>query len=500
MDKKLSRVIAVLDALEGYFESLQDYLKQTDHAKFTRLKRSIDESTEFKTRFVEITRGTMDDAALFQTVHLYTGLSRLLQSVYHDLDFRLPVGEEISKTRAYRLTEVFNRVTTIYRLYVRDIQAELGSLVRDAGERVKTTDPLEIQRLWQLWPNSIDLYTVLVTRELDAAYKTGDKERQTLIFEILETDKRFILNERQWISAFLSFNCVPETEFGAFKSVANALDSNSTASKPRDIAKSGRGVIVVTRRLENNTQHKLPTGVEWGPGITENDIRPILVHVPGDVWKWQVEVLDEKDTREYAILETIASDMWRILKPWKRPTVWIPRDTLIIKIKEEGFGRPLAYHALLNSALERAVNTRVANLVVEKARPVDVGLNVLRIEDLLMSQVKREKGAIQDRLESEALDKIFETAILGELHDAVHLLDALLYWTEWSRRDFRKELDLQIARNHDIMGAVDVDTVLEHKVRTILHDIVAAMLKKTDNIFQDLIDKQHKLDVVKMNT
>ena len=44
---------------------------------------------------------------------------------------------------------------------------------------------------------------------LNDAFRTQNRERQTQIFAIIESDKSFILNEKEWLSPFLSFNCVP---------------------------------------------------------------------------------------------------------------------------------------------------------------------------------------------------------------------------------------------------------------------------------------------------
>lgn len=496
MDKKLSHTIVVLDALESYFESLTEYLKQTNPAKYDSLHKWIGESERYKLSFTKIVkRETQTDEDLFEIIHLFSSLSNLLKKIYTELDFKLPVGEEISKTRAYRLTDVFNNITTIYRLYIRDIANELHGFISTAAERMKTTDPLELQKFWQKWPRAIDLYTLLITRILNRTYADKQEALRTLIFEILDADKRFILQEQSWISPFLTFNCVPHSE--TLLPVTKATIARLTGST------AGKGVITINRVTPgNNKIHLLPTGVTWGPSITTSDIKPSLIAVQTTAnWRWSIDIQDTKDTKEYCIIENFGDDQYRILVPWKIPRVWILRDSLIIKIKEHAFGRPIAYHSLLESSLLDTLSTRVANLVVDTARKTDVGLNILRVTSILMIEVKRlGKLTLESRLESETLDKIFETAIISELAPHVHLLDALLYWVEWTRRDFRKALDLSIVKNTSWLAQTTLDVPAEHKIQDILHSAVNGILKENKNIFQDLLDKQHKLTVVFSNT
>lgn len=496
MDKKLSHTITVLDALSSYYESLHDYLKQSDASKLEKLNKWIKESDDYKTSFIKVVkRSKVSDEDAFEIIHLFTSLIGLLKKIYNTLDFKLPIGEEISKTRGFRLTEVFNKVTTIYRLYIRDIATELSSFVNLAATTVKTTKPDELQKYWQKWPNSIDLYTFLITKLLNNTFQEKDLNTRTRIYEILDADKSFILNEKKWISPFLTFNCVPFAETllpVKFSEITRLIGSTS-----------GKGVITISRVIsgENNKIHALPKAVEWGPGINSNDIHESLISVKSDdIWNWSIDIKDSSSTTEYCIIENLGSDQWRILVPWKFPRIWIIRDTLVTKIKDSAFGRPNAYHTLLESSLK--INNRVANLVTEIARKTDVGLNILRVTELLMVEVKQFKkfNTLIDILESPTLDKIFENAILHELHDKVHLLDALLYWLEWTRRDFRKELDILIAKNYKELNTSTVDVASLHNIQEILHKVVASLLKENKNIFQDLLDKQHKLDVVFSNT
>jgi hypothetical protein len=499
MDKKLSRAVDVLDALDSYFQSLEGYLKQTDREKFTRLERGISECRNYKRKLEAV---KLDDEGLFQAVHLHVQVQNLLQTIYNQLDFQLPVGEEISKTRAYRMSEVFNKITAIYRTYIRDIAAESNELVMDAAGRIKTTDPLELQLLWQKWPSSIELYMVVQTRILDQSYRDKDTVKRQQIFEILESDKRYILNEKAWMSPFLTFNCVPWRHLKPmkwadllkeFESSGNAIDG----AGPEAID----GAIVVRRHQGASVIHILPRAMEWGPGITEGDIAETLAPVPASAWQWDVKIHDTKTTEHYYIFESLAEDHWRLLVPWKFSKMVVPRDLLVHKIKNQAFGRPDAYHGLLEQALTRNLSKRVAVISVEAARPHDVSLSVLRVTDLLLTAVKKGRGDVYARVDDERLDKIFEASVLEELskHDP-RLLDAVVYWVDWSRQNFRRDLDAAVEKAEQTEPFGEWNVVTEHRVEKCLHNAVDAQLRKTSNVFQDLFDKQHKLDEIRIHT
>lgn len=506
MDIKLTRAVTVLDALGTYFESLETYLKQTDRDKFNLLEKGLEECRQYKRKFESL---KLDDDGIFQAVHLHASVRILLEELYALLDFELPVGEEISKTRAYRLSEVFNQITKVYRTYIRDVVAESTEIVNAGLAQLNTKDPLAIQGFWQKWPNSVDLYTLAQTTLLNQSYQSNDRERQQQIFEIIESDKRFILRETEWISPFLTFNCVPWAATPLpvpWKDVVAALEQNEQS---RDQAKTVftsdmDGAIIISRCIgQASVVHELPRGLTWGPGITKDDIKDTLVSIPASKWKWEVHVKDSSSTAKYYIFEQMGDDLWRLLVPWKFPRPDVPRDLLVHKIKERAFGRPNAYHDLLERPLREQLSKRVAVLSREEARPQDVSLSVMRVTSLLMTEVKASRGKPLARLESEKLDKIFETSVLDELgkHE-LHLIDAVLYWTDWMRRDFRRDLDAsldKIGQNPDA-DFREWNAVTENNVEKIVHDAVEAQLRKTGNVFQDLFDKQHKLNEVNIHT
>jgi hypothetical protein len=522
MDLKLTRAVSVLDALGNYFESLETYLKQTDRDKFTRLERGLAECRQYKRKLEQI---KLDDDGLFQAVHLHASVRRLLEGLYTMLDFELPVGEEISKTRAFRLSEVFNQITKVYRTYIRDVAAEASEVVMTASQQLKVKNPLELQSLWQKWPNSIDLYTLAQTSLLNQSYRDRDRDRQQQIFEIIESDKRFILREQTWISPFLTFNCVPWVGTPLpvpWDAVVKALEANERARTQKELAPSPEeskescaartfspdmdGSIVITRCIGQATVvHELPRGLTWGPGILESDIHNTLVPISESKWQWDIKVTDSTATIRYYIFERMGDDLWRILVPWKFPRPDVPRDLLVHKIKERAFGRPNAYHELLERPLREHLSKRVAVLASEEARPQDVSLSVLRVTDQLMALVKADKGKPLDRLDNEKLDRIFETAVLEELskHD-LHLLDAVLYWTDWMRRDFRRDLDATVEKmlheKSDMSDFSEWSAVAENRVEKIVHHAVESQLRKTGNVFQDLFDKQHKINEVRTHT
>lgn len=511
MDRKLSNAVAVLDALESYFESLETYIKQTDRTKYDKVEAGITKCREYRKKF-EILKGETGDEALFQFVHLHQSMRVLLNDLYTSLDFELPVGEEISKTRAYRLTEVFDKITKIYRTYIRDVAAEASSIITHAATVLKSTNPLDIQKYWQKWPNSIDLYTLAMTTLLDKSYHEKDNEKRQLIFEIIESDKRFILNEQEWLSPFLTFNCVPHVATPvpmAWPALAEKLAEIAPDVKWRGAGvvegadASAPGVILVEREQDAGVVHVLPRGLTWGPGITDDDMQTLLRPVMGTKWKWDIKVTDTPATARYVIVERMGDDYWRVLVPWKYPRALVDKNVLVYKIKERAFGRPNAYHENLERPLRHMLSRRVATLSSEEARNHDVSLSVLRVTDQLMAEVKRGKGPADRRLENDKLDKIFEAAVLEELsHHNFRLKDAIFYWADWMRRSFRKDLDAQVEKLVDAGGndLKEWTAILENQVEKAVHAAVSGGLRKTDNVFKDLFDMEHKLNEVQMHT
>lgn len=483
MDIKLSKAIDVLNGLESYFKNLEVYLQQTDINKFTRLEQDLEKSKEYRKKLENI---KLDDNGLFQAVHLYLSMSNLLENLYKDLEFEIPIGEEISKTRAYKLTEVFDNITKIYRTYIKDLLKDSEAIINNASKLVKTKNPLELQKYWQQWPNSIDLYTMLQTEILNQSIREKNNTLTSEILEIIEKDKQFILNEPQWISPFLTFNCVP------WKSTPLPV---SKATLDNLINYKNDGQIIIDRS-QKSFVHLLPKSIKWGPGITIEDISQTLIPIDGK-YSWKIDVIN-KDSKKFYIIEK-CGEQYRILVPWKYPKPDLSDDLLIRKIKEHAFGRPNAYHYNLEQPLRHVLSKRVSILAKETAREQDISLSVLRVTNSLLDDIKKSKGNIFNRLNSDRLDKIFENDILEELsHHEITLLDAVVYWTDWTRKAFRRDLDNIINRMRDELN-VEWDVVLEQKVEKILHTAVESQLRKSE-IFQDLFDKQHKLDTIKLHT
>lgn len=502
MNNYVTRIVGIIDALESYFDGLRDYLKQTNPEKFIRLENDIEKAADLRTEFSKL--GNLANEEAFHAAHLYISLNNLLLQLYRSLDFRLPVGEEISKTRAYRMIEVFNKVTGIYRIYIRDMASALTGFIEQAAKGVTEQDPLRLQAWWRAWPNSIDVYTLKMTELLNSSYREKAHDRITMIMGLLETDKGFILEEKEMLTPFLTFNCVPSGDYGTLSDITNASFKKRYTTVTSFAQDTGMCVIHVTRMNHHNKIHVLPIAVDAAKGITPQDIHATLVDIAyTGGWNWDVVFLNQTDeSTDYVIVEQLTDVIFRFLTPWKSPNVVIKKNSLIEKIKSRGFGRPPAYHAVLDNALSKQLSTRVANLVKEEARPVDIGLSILKITDVLLQTVKGNKGTLRERIDDANVDKAFEQAVLDEIHSKVHLKDALLYWCEWTRDDFRKELDVEVSRRstETLDNEAKLGEVEWHAAQETLHNAVDRILKKNENIFSDLYDKQHKLDVVKMNT
>jgi len=507
MTAELKRTVEILSSLEGYFESLAPYLQQTDRSKYDRLEKYIEKCIEYKTSFEKMSRSKKADEQYFQMLHDFTHLNIILQKIYKMLDIKIPVGEDISKTRAYRLTDVFNKITSIYRIYIRDLQNDIQNYVDEVDREITETDPLVLQKYWQTWPGSIDLYTKKIQQRLDISTREKNVNLTSSILEIIESDKAFILEENSHIDPFLSFNCVPFRACPVPMSWSDIVKNiPELASKSVKELSKQYGIVHLTRVTPRDYTHNLPTGVSAETGIRPEDIHINLIPHDSNKRTFEYSIHVSTGTHSgYIIVEEISDDKFRILVPRRHgSSPVIPRDNItIIKIREKRFGRPESYHKWIEESLIQNISSRVANLAKnEIARNRDVSLGIVRIVEGIVSEVKRQKSnkTMLDKFEDEKIDKTFCDLLLAELKD-VYLLDILLYWIEDLKKTFRKELETEI-------GKMDPETLAsktfgendEYELRETIHRVVTHILKKRQNIFQDLYNKQHKISVIKMNT
>lgn len=486
MDKRITNVIEVLNAIDMYFESLKDYLKTTDPEKYTTLEKQRARADEFKNEFVKLSKQPNWSARdIFKLNAIFVSLTRLLNKMYKSLDFKLAVDEEISKTRLYRLTDIFNKVSSIYRLYIRDIAAQTSDLSKELSRMVTVDNPEELHQLFQEYPNAVDVYTLCISRMLNAAYQQKDQQRVRTIFNLIEQDKSFILDEQDWLSPFLTFNLKPNDTKDPV-----SMEKLKTVYPDVDTC----NLIIIKRIILNDKIIKPARSVPWGRGISADDITISLQDLQAsDIWNWDIEIVDRAAT-DYIFVEQLREDQYRVLSsgPLRNP-----KTAIITKIIEKKFGRPAAYHRILEQSLAPMVRTRVANLAIETSRKKEISFKIVKLESQMVESFKSLKqSSYKERLRDPLMDKTFEIGVLEELED-IKLLDALVYWVVWIKKQFRQDL------NKAIVAADIKETTEEYvfdQVSQILRDTVANLVKKHKNIFQDIYDKQHILDVIVANT
>lgn len=480
MDKRISNTIKVLESIVEYIDSLSEYLQKHDHNKFIRIRNNIESCEEYKTKFISLaknmTKSNSNDL-YFQILHLFVSLSSTLIELYDEMDFEISVGEDISQTRAYQISANFEKITSMYRVYIKNIVAEVQDIVDEGVKKLRTASVSKLEEystIWSEYPNSIDLYTSIIS---DAIKQ--NKIEMYEIERIVENNKKYIIDEDNWISPFLTFNCSPHPDTPEPVSFSKASSI---------VGKESKECIIVHRQMIENIIHKLPASLRFGSGITKEDISPTLVGIEGDKYDWK---LDVKSESKY-LLEYLGKDQWRVL---------VPNNKVIVKkISDKAFGRPEAYHQWIEGALKKSVSSSVAGVIVENARLAEVGINILMITDALVTKVKKIKSNdVIAKLKDHSIVIAFEEIVIEQLKPHIHLNDALAYLMHRSANWFTQDINVEISKNQPPSkeSIKDNEVIEEHYIRQIIDAVITGLFVKSDNILQDLLDKQHKLDVVK---
>ena len=488
----MEKIIEATKNIEEYYNSVKEYINNAKplEQKFEKIHKLIKSSSK-----------SSDLESKFQNLNQYILVSYLLKEIYDLLHLPISENDDISRTNALRINESFAKITKLYKTYIQDVISHSEEVVMNIYEELKSLslDPKELTMLWHKYPQSIQLYSLLIQDILDKNYKERNFDKVQEIVKILDDDKRFILEEKEFISPFLTFNLRVGTTFPPAPPLLsekflknNDKEDNFLEDNENDIQKQGRkggdsssGEIIIRRHKTNNIIYNMPQQSFLATkGVTEKDIFHLyttLENTSSLVWKWDITIKNPK-ADQFRIIEDLGVDK-RFLVPFaKQSKPEISKDDPIIKrILNHEFGRPYAFYTEVDKSLTSAIDERVANLSSEDSQHevVELGLNIMDLSDLMIKKFSTmyvEGPAILEDYEKHIF-KVLELYV----EDAP--MDLVFLWIEKSKAEFKKELNL-----------IKWDSQTDHS--KIIHDLIAKILKKNNNIFQDLIAKIHKLKLI----
>lgn len=467
----IENIYNAIEAIESYYENVLEYVKTDD-----QIKNLLEKVATIKTKFTD----AKDIGEQIKFIHYYVILCYLLDELYSLLDFSVikKNNNDISNTKSIRIGEMFNKITTIYKSYIMDVsrqtQTYISSFIKTYQVSGDLTAINTLNDLWKKYPQSIELYQKIIKMELDASYQNKQSELSKSIINIINDDKKFILNQEDFLSPLLMFNLVPFDQ--------------SITELPNDCE-----IILIKRRMMNNSIYMLSNDNVGADkkGITLDNakfraINPISEQ--NQIWEWSIKLPTMDQNKKYIIVEELSSNNFRVLtqnKFQQFPGYLTYQDPLLQKIFNREYGRPIAYYDVVDQlGVVKKYDDRVANLFVEDTSHLDqqlddVGLNIMAFISPL--EEKNNKNINKDDLL-----QIYEKHILTTLTSESDQFekcpsDLLFLWIEKSKSEFMKELE----------------PFSEEKLTSeIVHQVVGKILKKNNNIFQELIKKSHKLITV----
>lgn len=472
----IENIYDAIESIESYYENILEYIKSNDY-----VKDLLDKVSNIKSKFSKSLPQNIDEQIKF--IHYYVILCYLLDELYSLLDFNdiKKNNTDISNTKSIRIGEMFNKITTIYKSYIMDVSRQTQSYINGFVKSYKISGNIDniktINNLWKKYPQSIELYQKILKLELDSSYQNKQTDISSFIINTINDDKKFILEQQDFLSPLLVFNLVP------FNQQFNSID---------DLEKEYK-IILIKRHTMHNSIYMMSNDNVGADkkGITLDNakFRTLQnIDTQNQIWDWGIilphSIEKDDDDQKYVIVEELSQDLFRVLtknKFQQFPGALTKQDPIIQKIFNKEYGRPTSYYAVVDElGVIKKYDDRVANLFIEDASHLDqqlddVGLNIMAFISELDQKSNINKEDLLKKYEKHILTTLTESDQFSQCPS-----DLLFLWIEKSKSEFIKELE-----------------PYQDKLTTeIIHTVVGKILKKNNNIFQELIKKSHKLITV----
>lgn len=487
-DNVLDETVKLLKPLVEYFENAKDYIGKFDQSRVNKIESIVRNIESSRKGLLGFKKNDTDEYK-FVVCHYITTLVEDIHQLYDTLNLPISMSSDnISGTTVKSLNVHFKKVSTLYSVYVRNLDTIVAKMIDSLT--LESNNPSELSSLYSEYPNSTDLYTNKMLSLLNSAYKNKDTATVTKIQELIEHDKSVSLGEQPFVSPFLSFglqsqNLVPKD----LQTIIKDLGIRSKITKLSELQeKIGSGIIAVYR-IQRENRVIVPPSKLSAPGEGICKIHKPIVFLPDQKEdKWEIKVYGGSECDKYLCLEILSHkmDQIRVLAGWQpsdRYIQFVPRSKLI-KVLNRQLGRPDAYHKILDSALIDEYKSSIRSLVTTPIPvPWDIHLWALEIHTAVMESIKR---VDIDQKVIEIMSTAFQHAIVQRI-PKVRCVDTVLYLINWLDRQFQKDL-LDIL----VQNTFEDDIAFGYQVK----EVIDSLLKKHKNIFNIVTSKEYWINSI----
>lgn len=478
--KELSRTV---DDVKMYVRELKEYLEKNHLEKYNRLESLQKVADDTIANFSKLEDSPV---GAVETLHSAKLVAFVLQQIHALLDFKLYHGDALSKTRADKLMKQWGTITHVYRLQVRQLQSRVDAMVKVLYVKIKDSTPTDMQGWFHKWPLSIDLYQAYMMQKLDDAFKSGDKDLQTKLTAMIESDKSHALGERKFISPFLSLGLFAVSPIESVSKLMDRLGYKSKDFKQLvdELGKIDTGLVIICRHQPVNYLSIKPPSSDPKSGLNSAMMGTVLVKLDDDpVWKWNVKVW-APEAPKFLVLESVSKKYARVMSPWiSAPVGPIPRFHLG-KMLNSQLGRPEKYFQLRDQQLSRLHNPHVRGLAQHDPPKVDadkLSSNRSTVIGAMIQIMKTIQASPDEKLAAPEVWIAWRSAMLRDLSDETQV-STLLYLLVWLESQFKK----------DVIGAAkrekpaSAEVWLQSRGGQLLRDLIG----KNENIFSTLAHKR----------
>lgn len=428
MEKCIHDIQEVVEIIDSYFNNLKSYMKSTQPVRYARMERLDTENAKLL-EVLHRSVHTMPEA--FETAHAITLLARNINKMYNTLEFPVhAVDDVITSTLATKLTKAHEGMAVVYRLFVVDIASQSEKIIAQLYDRLPDhTDHVAASGLFRVHTGSIELYVLYMTSILDHAYHNRDTVLQKTISDTIELDKSFVLEEREWVNPFLSFNLVPVgTQCTSIAQVCEMISTSEFTVRAVTIAELAAacsehacGLVVITRAQINNNLISAITPMNLAQGMTESQAAA-RVFTPVQNTRavdWQLDVLHAASAR-FIVLETLGA-VYRVLAPWTRAQYVVPREQLASVFARHN-DRPHNINRLMWTKIKRHWNRHVYEFMRASASTVDVSIRAESLQRAAVSAYREDKSRhhVSAKIVSLAVQRAVKHTLTGLFDTSVH--------------------------------------------------------------------------------
>lgn len=331
-------LISIIDNIYSFYDDIKDIISNKDILKYEKLLSKFKKLDKLKVKMDKV-----DDSPreLFSHIHILNNIKHTIYEIYNSLDIIDLFDDDISSSSEARIINNFEKLTKVYHSYVSIFEVNFENKIKDAYEKIKDIkDVKQIQSYFHEFSGAIDLYVL---------YNQNLEEKD------VELDISMALEEKKWISPFLSFNGI----------------------KPSKVIISNKKLPYLTYR-PTKVLHNLPKrDIKL---VNEENINNLIQTIDHDdkntKWELNPDVLSEN-----VIYEKLSNKHYR--------KIFNISDRTTEKINNKQFGRPEAYNKLLTQNISERLDSKIISKINFSIpeHNFDINLIVLKIQTKIYNKL-----------------------------------------------------------------------------------------------------------------